>query len=236
MSFDINLFDEDERAAAKNFTALIQLRGWAKKCETALSLFDVCQELNSDAVLAGNFEEAKRTLDWSYVAARDFSMSVYHFGRSIEGISVSLGQMPKFRQRIDQTTQKSTRKEFEKKFPWYIKLRHALAHDAERLTTSASYEKHALTPAAKAAGPDLSIDAGSQSRLLLESSLRNRRLSSMWEGEVVWCDITQETVSFLWVTYNAYEAIFREFLIKDDSPKITFSRRAPKGATVISVK
>ena len=79
--------------------------------------------------------------NWMFVAARNGGMTIYHFGRAKEGLHVSLGTTPTLRAMLDKAQLRRASKLFDKTFPTFIQMRHAIAHSEEAKKHSSGHEK-----------------------------------------------------------------------------------------------
>lgn len=169
---------------------------------------------------------------WMIVAARDCVMSVYHFGRFIEGIDKSIGQCNTLKSVIDMKSIKSARRKFTTEFPFYITMRHAIAHDAERSSTSAESKKHGVfgeTEIDIAPGiPKIILSSGSS--FLLKHGIHDKTFHSMWDGKFVSCKITEETGEILDKIFGEYMSIFTPIIdtTPEPPPTVTVSEQPPQ--------
>ena len=227
--FDLDLLPDSERleADSANFN-LNSLHGWATNYWCAKALFDNC---TSQRVLDSSNHEIYQK--WQLCAARDCVMSVYHFGRTIEGIDISMGNCATLRSLTNSDLRSETRKEFEKLFPSYIHLRHAISHSAERSHHMGAAKRHGrIKSKTIQINPEVAITVGSNDAiLLLHDNIYGTTFSSMWQGEVVKLELTDRTgeildeiIAKLWVVF---EPIFNHE--PEPLPTITVSRHSTLG-------
>ncbi|WP_340667954.1 hypothetical protein [Bradyrhizobium ottawaense] len=224
--FKLDMIPESERRNADIIRMNIaQLHTRATDFWTGKALFD---SLNRQRGLTYQL--------WQVVSARDCMMSIYHFGRTIEGIDLSLGQCRSLRGIIDATAKRDARKRFEKSFPSYIKIRHALAHSAERTHTEANTKRHSkkgpidragLGPEgmAKVFGPaTMAAAAGIE---IMMDGLLGHRFTTTWEGEVVECDINDASGKILDEIVDAFWGAFSPVIVPAPTPPPTKEPSVP---------
>jgi hypothetical protein len=81
---------------------------------------------------------------WQLMAARDGALTIYHFGRAIEGLRNSLGFCPALSSQVDSRKIKNAQKIFESRFPDNIEIRNAVAHVADFSQTTEKKTSHAV--------------------------------------------------------------------------------------------
>lgn len=166
---------------------------------------------------------------WQLCAARDCVMSIYHFGRIIEGIDESIGVCVSLRDLIDNDAKRAARKRFERKFPFYISLRHAIAHSAERSKTASATKRHGKAKHRTIeVNPLISIGAG-KGNVLLHDNLWGTTFTSMWDGNIVRCEIDEQSGIWLDEITDAYWAAFDKFIDPNSEPlpTVTVSPHPP---------
>jgi hypothetical protein len=84
-------------------------------------------------------ETEKVVREWRNIAARDATMSVYHFGIGLKAIHFK--DLPKIREHVDVDLLKKARKTFDTEFPDNIEARNAVGHSAERSVIRERHEK-----------------------------------------------------------------------------------------------
>lgn len=152
--------------------------------ESALVLFQ-----NAERIATSNPEHARIIIKWASVAARDGGMTVYHFGKAIEGIRGSFGKMPKVRGTVDHKQLKAAFQSFKKRFPLYENMRHAIAHSAELMHEN---KKH------KADG---SFDNGfihiGDAKDTLIVGIFGDKYTTTFEGEIISYEINSDSLKAL---------------------------------------
>jgi hypothetical protein len=233
---NLDLIHDKEKESARQFRALGELESWTEAFRSGVGLLNYCQAESNRAHQLGNADNASGFFQWAKLAARDGAMSIYHFGRVIEGISDFLSHCPTLRNQMDGHALRSARVRFEHKFPWYIDLRHSIAHSAERSHTQQARKKHRVKGPNKVAGGGLNITVSPGSSFQLIESLRGTQYSSMWEGKITSCDITPEMGNYLSTIHQAYYSAFEPFLGEPDpAPKISFHSEPPPDATIVQM-
>jgi hypothetical protein len=81
---------------------------------------------------------------WQMMAARDGSLTIYHFGCTIDGIQRSLPACPALNCQIDRQKLKNARKLFDAKFPGHIAIRNVVAHMGDFTKTMRAQASHAV--------------------------------------------------------------------------------------------
>jgi hypothetical protein len=216
--------DEREEAGLVNLN-LNSLHRWATNYWTAKSLFENC---TNQRVLDPHNGEIYA--QWQLCAARDCVMGVYHFGRTIEGIDISMGRCSTLRSLTNSVLRSSTRKAFEQRFPTFIYLRNAISHSAERTNHLFARKKHgAVKSKTLQVNPLCSINLESEdSSLILHDNIYGNTFSSMWEGKIVRLDLSDETGEFLDQTSTALRKSFEPIFNPEPEPRpnITVSQRS----------
>lgn len=184
------------------------------------ALFDHCEfHATFDHMNGRTFAE------WQRSTARDCAMSLYHYGRLIEGIDESLGHCPVLQSLIDTQAKRGARKKFERAFPDYISMRHALAHSAERASTREKFKRHAKKGATTISiNPNLAIRTFSDDDLtLLGDNIFGTTFSSMWGGKMVACEISDQTGTILDEITDAYWRAFSAIIDPNPEPPPTIT-------------
>jgi hypothetical protein len=158
---------------------LLVLFHYRMQFAAALALFDSAPFLEKT-----NPEQAGIIGEWRFIAARDSAMSIYHVGRGIEAIRASMKDYPLTRQMIDHDLLRAASKEFEKAFPSYLAMRHAIAHNAENMLPS-KRGRHAM-------GGD-----GEGALIQHHLDLARRQYGFSFNGEYVATTISNETFQTL---------------------------------------
>lgn len=170
----------DERDAAWLIELnLIRFKSHVDDFAAALSLFDLCLAVSSQAQANSN---------WIFVPARDGAMSVYHAYTVLDGIRKTLSSTPRLDSLVDKDALKEAGKIFHTKFPDFEKLRDAIAHIAEQTTTPRMRDKHAYS------GP---LSAGEVTSSTVSNWLEHRQFSNTWSGKLVKYEISEASLAHL---------------------------------------
>lgn len=112
---------------------------------------------------------------WMLIAARDATMSLYHFAKAMEEIRACFRHLLKFRALIKHDVIRLSVKLFSARFPNYLQMRHSVAHSAE----SASLEERIKNAV---------------SGLSLRENLMGRKFTSSIEGRYLSTEMSQNTL------------------------------------------
>ncbi|MBX9593050.1 MAG: hypothetical protein K2X46_01705 [Roseomonas sp.] len=165
---------------------ITSLRSYVDDFLAVLTLFDAVPNLE-----AANKMHAATIRRWSFVAARDGAMTIYHFGKALELVR-SLKNMPTLRSLVNVTELREAGREFNSKFPLYEKIRHAVAHSAERLRRDKRI-KHSFSGTMSAGG----IYIENSQNVRISSNLYDREFGYTVEGVYVSYSVSHETYSQL---------------------------------------
>jgi hypothetical protein len=224
-NFKLEMLPEPERIEAGSIRMnLGALHSRATSFWAARTLFqNLAERQLFDPLNGGTYHE------WQLCAARDGVMSIYHFGQVIDGIDQSLGACPALRNLIDTKAKRVARKRFEQDFPSHTKLRHAIAHSAERSGTLRDAQRHgAVRKKTLQVNPVMAITVGDDATmLLLNDSIYGTTFTSMWDGQLVQCDIHDSNGVLLDQIVDAYWAAFDKIIDPNPEapPKITVSSK-----------
>lgn len=215
---------EREEADSVNFN-LNSLHRWATNFWCAKALFENCT--NQRVLDANNGRIYEK---WQLCAARDCVIAVYHFGKTIEGIDTSMGKCPTLRILTNSVLRSDTRRAFEKLFPSFIYLRHAISHSAERSHTMKASKKHgAVKTKTIQISPNFAVNLGSEdSILLLHDNIFGTTFSSMWMGEIVRLELTSRTGEILDEIIEKLRRAFEPIINHEPEPlpTVTVSRHS----------
>lgn len=174
---------------------LASLDSYANDFYAALGLFEYCENYKGQSQSDKKIPPDDILAAWKWIAARDGAMSIYHFAKCIEAIQSLLKYCPVYRDRADKTRMRTARRMFFGHFRSYKKLRHAIAHSAERAASLASFEQHAtkesfrLSDGRVVGGPGITAHIGEQ--------LDGRVYSRTQMGIVVSYEISKPTLQKL---------------------------------------
>jgi hypothetical protein len=212
---DVAKFAVEQREAISSVSStLSDMAHYAQDFWGSLALFDHCAYESGRLMelFSKNFnnQEARDSSDvygrWIFVAARDACLCIYHFGRARDGLHQTLGQCPALRSAIDRDALRAANNLFDRHFPNYVRMRHAIAHVEETQNTPQAIEKHALSSGAQ--NPFVKNPSAFKT-LVVTNNLMGRTYSSMWDGELIEADISEENAHKLDEIREAYFGVFR---------------------------
>lgn len=135
-------------------------------------------------------DEISSVRGWSFIAARDGAMTIYHFGRQLDITNKAVATCSV----LDQTRVKPVLAHagelFRNNFPFFARIRHAVGHEA---ANRADPKKH--WQSGKLKTEKSSIDAGGD--FLFSHNLENRTFSVAYEKETYKYDVSIETLGKL---------------------------------------
>ncbi|MCK1676637.1 hypothetical protein [Bradyrhizobium sp. 150] len=210
--------NEHADSIASNIGAL---DSWATAFWSGKGLFDHCHFGRFDPAHGATFTV------WQLSAARDCVMSIYHFGRTIEGIDASLGRCPNLTSNIDTKAKRAAAKLFKRTFRFFIKIRHALAHAAERSHTRDTFRRHSQRGRAPINLGWLEISTPEDDGgILMMDHVHGETFATMWEGEVIRCEINEGTGRILDDIVAQYWTAFDAVIDPNpaDAPTVTWSK------------
>lgn len=216
-NFKLHALPENERDEAGSIRVNIgSLHSRAKSFWAGKMLFQDCAERQ-----LFDFTNQAVYREWQLCAARDCVMSIYHFGRILEGIDESLGSCPTLISTIDGSAKREARKFFEQKFPAYITLRNAISHSAERSKTVRDGHRHGkVTSRTVEVNPVISIRVSEDARVLLvHDNVWGSTFTSMWNGKLARCEINDQTGIWLDEIVDAYWDAFDRIIDPNPEPQ-----------------
>lgn len=113
--------ESDEKAAFHAISQALKLASFIKRYKSALSLYDAAASIRQKRLADIQAETADPkhrmlliqsfqtdpTLDWDSIAQRDAVMTVYHYGKTLEGIQFK--ECPTLREMVDHKTLRQAR-------------------------------------------------------------------------------------------------------------------------------
>jgi hypothetical protein len=195
-SINMELLPWEEQLIAWRLSA-IGLRGLLIYCrgfQVALSLFDF-----ASANIDPNGKEPERGLpfkEWLYLAGRDGALSIFHFGKAMGQIrNVIFASCPVLASHLDRQAFKSVVGSFDKTFPRWEAVRHAVAHHAELHIDPLIAREH-------------SIQTGPGASRSFSNLLSGRRFSHTFEEGTCEYELSQDTLDRLHDIRLRYYGIF----------------------------
>jgi hypothetical protein len=133
-------------------SALIGLEQFTQAFGIAVELFDFSalqlqrarDERDTVSAASGSYDhevwrrERQRFSGWQHLAARDGALQIYHMGIVMEKVQGQLHNVPSIRQLVDSSELRTAVKLFQRYFPNYRLIRHAVAHSHSELAPSAT--------------------------------------------------------------------------------------------------
>ncbi len=192
----LSAFPENERRHAIAFNGLLHaLHHYAVCFQYALQLFEYSEaklsELLSPRPKMEDQEARFMFAGWMHIAARDATMSLYHFAKTIEEIRECFRHLPTFRPIVKHDVIRLSVKLFSARFPNYLKMRHSIAHSAK----SASLEERMRN----AVGG-----------ISLRENLMGRKFTSTVEGRLLSTEISRTTLARLVDLETRFYSAFEE--------------------------
>jgi hypothetical protein len=196
--------ENEKRAADTLGTALVIMQQHANDFASDVELFD------NLAVILVPFSNAtketqRQALEWSMVAARDGSMNIYHFGKSIISAEKSLALCASLVQRVDKSRLGKANKLFRQHFPQHERIRHTVGHMAEFMADPAKSKKHEI----KGGWSDDTSTVGPHTSFV--TSLAGRNFITTYEGSLVSYKISKDTLDRLIEVKREFYSGFRNF-------------------------
>ena len=193
---NVSAFPEGER---KQAVALLGLFGalshYTDRFEYALRLFEL-----SEGELAKTLSPGPKMEDqdarfmhagWMQIAARDATMTLFHFAKTIDEIRGSLRYLPTLRPLVKNDAIRVSAKLFRARFPNYLEMRHTVAHSGE----TASLEARARD----AVGT-----------ISMRENLLGRRFTSTVNGRYLSTEISPRAVAHLADVQTRFFSAFKE--------------------------
>jgi hypothetical protein len=179
------LTTEEQHAAWLVQSNLSAFESHVRAFGAALSLFDFClSSFRSGPADAG---------DWSFVAARDAAMSIYHAYTVLDGVRQTLAGCPRLNDMTDKRALRSAGQIFHTYFRSFEDMRDAVSHIGEKMKTPKKFAEHAFSGSIDSRA----IKADNVKRMTMSNVLDGRRFTNTWEGQVLTCEISQLSLSRL---------------------------------------
>jgi hypothetical protein len=194
---------ESEKPAAGTLAmALVGMHEHAKDFASDLELFENLLTALTPFSNAGK-EIRRQAREWSMVAARDGSMNIYHFGKSIVSAEKSLALCESLVERVDKSRLGKANKLFRQSFPQHERIRHTVGHMAEFMTDPTKSKKHEI----KGGWSDATSTVGPHTSFV--TSLAGRNFITTYEGNLVSYKISKETLDRLIEVKREFYSGFR---------------------------
>ena len=178
---------EEERDAADTlFFLILDLDKYACNFEAAINLFEFAR---AEALTAGH----NQAVQWSFIAARDGAMTIYHFGQALQHMRNTLGLCPTVKSLVDPRVLRLAGKKFNSRFRDYESLRHAVAHSGDFWRQGVDVIRNAMKKLR--VGPFVLVSKNAH--VVIRESLLDRRFTTTIEGRQVSYEISGETLKNL---------------------------------------
>jgi len=180
---------EEEKSLWLLNGALSSIARFSSNFAACVHLFDYCALQNS--VLPDPRSEAFST--WQFVAARDAVMSIWHFRQEMHAAHDLANQSPYLIPSLNRASLGTSHSRFDKYFPDFAGIRHAVAHAGEMSKTEAKFDENAFTGSYEGHGIKIADSKGT----MIQDCFSGRTYICTHEGKIVHCDISSATVSRL---------------------------------------
>jgi|GEM_PF-5214178 len=193
--FNFLILPEDERLAAPEFmNGLTSLWEAVRQFNHALRLFDLCDL------------ERPHENDWKLIAAKDGAWSISNMGFVMQHFRAEVGSHPTLKSLIDHAKLRNAMKKYERAFPDFPEMRHALAHipdsKKDQRTRDRNYYK----------GPFISDGQeieGDQTMIMVHQSLNGRIFQTTFAGRLLRYEVSKQTLDELVVIKDTFFSGFQ---------------------------
>lgn len=205
----ISSFPEEERALARSiWQGLCSLGTYVDSFGEALSLFQFTQQQmaarHSMQPMSPEAATQLRLLaGWSFVAARDGAMSIYHFLCAMEGIKACVHRGPTIKPYFNGKTSREATKLFSARFPRCEEMRHAIAHAAELVESPEKFEENSFS----GSYDDGAVRITNSKNIMISNHLNGDVYSTTINGQIISYAINDVTrTSLIEVRSKLYSA------------------------------
>jgi hypothetical protein len=181
-----NVSAEDQQTLWLVNSALSSMERFVSLFGVALHLFEYC------SIQASVFPGPSPVFSaWKLVAARDSVMSTNHFMKEMIATNDLANTSQLLVPHLDRDAMGDARTMFDREFPDYAKLRHAVAHAGELAKTAETFAEHAFSGDYVGGGFNLQGVRG----VMIQDGLSGRTYTCTVEGKIVHSEISE--ASFL---------------------------------------
>lgn len=173
---------------------LQRLVRYAEDFSAALSLFNFCQQF--DHRLTGN---------WSFVAARDGAMTIYHTGKTMELTRAALKRTPTLEALTSTAPLSQAGKTYRQAFPTFEKVRHAVSHSSELFRDKESVARNAFS----GSYDDGLVRIENSTNAVVSNSLLGRNYTNTIDGKIVSYEVSEATKTKVYECVNTFVSAFR---------------------------
>lgn len=167
---------------------------YAEDFSAALSLFNFCDRF--DRSLTGN---------WSFVAARDGAMTIYHIGKTMELTRAALKRAPTLAGLALRDPLSEAGKKYRSSFPTFEKMRHAVSHSSELYQNKEKHTQNAFS----GDYDDGFISLEGVSRAVVSNSLLGRKYTNTIDGKIISYEISAATKVVVYECVNTFVSAFK---------------------------
>lgn len=130
----------DEADLASHLELLLcHLPLYSARFHASLSLLDYCESEREKALHFKHDIHFSLFAEWSLIAARDASMSIYHFGKTLAALRRQIGMCPTLSPHFDHSKMRAASRAFRQYFRQHERVRHAISHHAELISSPARF-------------------------------------------------------------------------------------------------
>lgn len=181
------------------------LAAYCRGFEVALSLFDASMAEIDRLQSEGN-EPASLYKEWMYLAGRDAAVTIFHFGKTIHIIRDAIfDRCSTLSARLDRLAFREVIGAFNKDFPRWERIRHAVTHTAEIFLDPDEAPKHFVSATVPIEGV---WRGGEGVRRALRNVLIDRRFIHTFKGKPCEYELSQRTLDRLHEIRRRYYGIF----------------------------
>lgn len=203
MMLKIHKLPEAEQAAGFVLqNSLRSLKIYSEHFLAALQLFDFSHQqyrLAKEGNIAPSEEISKTLQRWISMSGRDAVMTLYHFGRAMEGIRESMNDTPTIMRMTKHHHLRQANKLFRQHFPDFESMRHSVAHSAENFKNREAFEENSFTGTI-----DSGFVKGTVKNMVISDSFFGREYTTTHEGMVLRLELSSASLERL----NAVKAEF----------------------------
>lgn len=167
---------------------------------------------------------------WQAMAARDATMTIYHFGSTLTSIGKAVGKCPTLLPFHDAARAKEAKRLFKEYFPAAEKARHAIGHAADIKSSRDKLMGHAYSG-------DMNNDlvSGTVGGMIMSGNIINANLWMTFEGELIQVAVNRSSLekltNCLRLTFEAFAPVAAETFARSRRAEVlAVARRRRKKA------
>jgi hypothetical protein len=169
--------------------ALDGMERYVQQFAEALHLFDYCLIQRSVISASGSGPFSA----WMRLAASDGVMSIWHFRKEMDIANSVANKSPYVSQQLERSHLGDAHKTFNSRFPEFEAIRHAVAHAGELSRNVARHEQIVFS----GTYPGTGIRIENVENAMIQDSLQDRLYTCTFEGKIVHCEISGQTIQNL---------------------------------------